>query len=100
MPAGWYHGMARCGRACTVLRRVPVYPCGRLPSGISESRVAPKSFAPDDLFVHARRLTEAPGAEDGGKEACGIFGVFAPGEDVARLTFYGLYALQHRGQES
>ncbi len=62
--------------------------------------MAPKSFAPDDLFVHARRLTEAPGAEDGGKEACGIFGVFAPGEDVARLTFYGLYALQHRGQES
>ncbi len=29
-----------------------------------------------------------------------MFGVFAPGEDVARLTFYGLYALQHRGQES
>ena len=34
------------------------------------------------------------------KEACGVFGVYAPGEDVARLTFYGLYALQHRGQES
>ncbi|HKZ51612.1 MAG TPA: amidophosphoribosyltransferase [Dehalococcoidia bacterium] len=34
------------------------------------------------------------------KEACGIFGVYAPGEDVARLTFYGLFALQHRGQES
>jgi len=34
------------------------------------------------------------------KEACGIFGVYAPGEDVARLTFFGLYALQHRGQES
>jgi amidophosphoribosyltransferase len=33
-------------------------------------------------------------------EACGVFGVYAPGEDVARLTFYGLYALQHRGQES
>ncbi len=29
-----------------------------------------------------------------------MFGVFAPGEDVARITFYGLYALQHRGQES
>jgi amidophosphoribosyltransferase len=29
-----------------------------------------------------------------------VFGVYAPGEDVARLTFYGLYALQHRGQES
>ena len=34
------------------------------------------------------------------REACGVFGVFAPGLDVARLTFYGLYALQHRGQES
>jgi amidophosphoribosyltransferase len=34
------------------------------------------------------------------REACGVFGVYAPGEDVARLTFYGLYALQHRGQES
>jgi amidophosphoribosyltransferase len=33
-------------------------------------------------------------------EACGVFGVYAPGEDVARITFYGLYALQHRGQES
>ncbi|MPZ48524.1 MAG: amidophosphoribosyltransferase [Dehalococcoidia bacterium] len=33
-------------------------------------------------------------------EACGVFGVFAPHEDVARVTFFGLYALQHRGQES
>ncbi|HVC32091.1 MAG TPA: amidophosphoribosyltransferase [Chloroflexota bacterium] len=33
-------------------------------------------------------------------EACGVFGVYGPGEDVARITFFGLYALQHRGQES
>ena len=33
-------------------------------------------------------------------EACGVFGVFAPDEDVARLTFFALFALQHRGQES
>src|SRR3954470_692027 len=33
-------------------------------------------------------------------EECGVFGIFAPGEDVARVTFFGLYALQHRGQES
>ncbi len=39
-------------------------------------------------------------ASDEPREACGIFGVYAPGEDVARLTFFGLYALQHRGQES
>jgi len=31
---------------------------------------------------------------------CGVFGVHAPGRDVARLTYFGLYALQHRGQES
>ncbi len=34
------------------------------------------------------------------REACGLFGVWAPGEDVARLAYFGLYALQHRGQES
>ncbi len=34
------------------------------------------------------------------REECGVFGIFAPGEDVARITFFGLYALQHRGQES
>jgi amidophosphoribosyltransferase len=34
------------------------------------------------------------------QEKCGVFGVYAPGEDVARITFYGIYALQHRGQES
>lgn len=34
------------------------------------------------------------------RDACGVFGVWAPGEDVAKLTYFGLYALQHRGQES
>ncbi|MGL5081326.1 MAG: amidophosphoribosyltransferase [Microcoleaceae cyanobacterium] len=34
------------------------------------------------------------------EEACGVFGVYAPGEDVAKLAYFGLYALQHRGQES
>ena len=38
--------------------------------------------------------------EKGPQDACGVFGVWAPGEDVARLTYFGLYALQHRGQES
>lgn len=32
-------------------------------------------------------------------DECGVFGIYAPGRDVARLTFFGLYALQHRGQE-
>lgn len=34
------------------------------------------------------------------REACGVFGIVAPGLDVARVTYFGLYALQHRGQES
>ncbi|SNQ45592.1 glutamine phosphoribosylpyrophosphate amidotransferase [Frankia canadensis] len=41
-------------------------------------------------------LSDDPGPRD----ACGVFGVWAPGEDVANLTYYGLYALQHRGQEA
>lgn len=38
--------------------------------------------------------------DDKPKEECGLFGIFAPGREVAQLTYYGLYALQHRGQES
>ncbi len=38
--------------------------------------------------------------EKGPQDACGVFGVYAPGEEVAKLTYFGLYALQHRGQES
>lgn len=34
------------------------------------------------------------------RDECGVFGVWAPSEEVARLTYFGLYALQHRGQES
>ncbi len=37
---------------------------------------------------------------DGPKDECGVFGIYAPGRDVARMTFFSLYALQHRGQES
>ncbi|MFM9150965.1 MAG: amidophosphoribosyltransferase [Candidatus Planktophila sp.] len=41
-----------------------------------------------------------PGEDKGPQDACGVFGVWAPDEEVAKLTFYGLYALQHRGTES
>jgi amidophosphoribosyltransferase len=34
------------------------------------------------------------------QDACGVFGVWAPGEDVTKLAYYGMYALQHRGQEA
>ena len=46
----------------------------------------------------SRCLTDL--TDDHFKDECGVFGIFAPGHDVARLTFFGLYALQHRGQES
>jgi amidophosphoribosyltransferase len=39
-------------------------------------------------------------AEDRPQEECGVFGIYAPGVDVARRTFFGIFALQHRGQES
>ncbi len=39
-------------------------------------------------------------SSDKAHEACGVFGIFAPGEDVARLAYFALFALQHRGQES
>ncbi|WNM27674.1 amidophosphoribosyltransferase [Demequina capsici] len=38
--------------------------------------------------------------EKGPQDACGVFGVYAPHEEVAKLSYFGLYALQHRGQES
>ena len=42
-------------------------------------------------------LSESP---DKPEEACGVFGVYAPGEQAGRLIYFGLHALQHRGQES
>jgi glutamine phosphoribosylpyrophosphate amidotransferase len=41
-----------------------------------------------------------PFGDDKPREECGLFGIYAPEQDVARSTYYGLYALQHRGQES
>ena len=43
---------------------------------------------------------QLPPVADAPREACGVFGVWSSAVDVARLTFYGIYALQHRGQES
>ncbi|HEX4189802.1 MAG TPA: amidophosphoribosyltransferase [Marmoricola sp.] len=49
----------------------------------------------DGLLTH-----ELDPHDRGPQDACGVFGVWAPGEDVAKLSYYGIYALQHRGQES
>jgi amidophosphoribosyltransferase len=50
---------------------------------------------PDGLLSHDPDSTDQPP-----RDACGVFGVWSPGEDVAKLAYYGLYSLQHRGQES
>jgi amidophosphoribosyltransferase len=62
-----------------------------------------RSAVPGPL-PYAGAADAADALDDGGeqppKDACGVFGVWAPGEDVAKLTYFGLYALQHRGQEA
>ncbi|MCL2419958.1 MAG: amidophosphoribosyltransferase, partial [Conexibacteraceae bacterium] len=45
-------------------------------------------------------MTTALDHRDGPRDECGVFGIYAPHSDVARLTYFALYALQHRGQES
>jgi amidophosphoribosyltransferase len=51
-------------------------------------------------MISERPSTDRIGDRDGPRDECGVFGVYAPGRDVARLSYFGLYALQHRGQES
>ncbi len=73
-------------------------------------RLAAVGHDPHPISQHTGVVGEVrpPGArsleldviEQGPKEECGVFGVWAPGEEVAKLTYYGLYALQHRGQEA
>jgi amidophosphoribosyltransferase len=53
------------------------------------------SANPDSVAL-ADDLNDDPGPRD----ACGVFGAFARSEEVAKLAYYGLYALQHRGQEA
>ncbi|MCF2706087.1 amidophosphoribosyltransferase [Arcanobacterium haemolyticum] len=46
------------------------------------------------------RLTAELFPEEKPQDECGVFGIYAPGEEIAQLAYYGLYALQHRGQEA
>ncbi|MBD2335560.1 amidophosphoribosyltransferase [Calothrix sp. FACHB-156] len=61
-------------------------------------------YHPDSLDDYSQKSDNAINSDesrpDKPEEACGVFGIYAPGEDVAKLTYFGLYALQHRGQES
>ncbi|CAI7980180.1 amidophosphoribosyltransferase [Frankia sp. Hr75.2] len=77
-------------RESTSVRRPPQSRDGRRRDGLLHG--APRNGDP----LGGDPLDDDPGPRD----ACGVFGVWAPGEDVANLTYYGLYALQHRGQEA
>jgi amidophosphoribosyltransferase len=47
-----------------------------------------------------RAAGPCPEDRDGPRDECGVFGIYAPGHEVSRLSYFALYALQHRGQES
>lgn len=65
-----------------------------------------KSLGSKQGDAPSHKSTPSTGDVSGGdrpdkpEEACGVFGVYAPEADVATLTYFGLYALQHRGQEA
>ncbi|MBA3524059.1 MAG: amidophosphoribosyltransferase [Geodermatophilaceae bacterium] len=65
---------------------------GYVPDAAVNPHPGPTPFTPPERRVDV--VDPSPGEE------CGVFGVWAKGEDVAKLTYYGLYALQHRGQEA
>jgi amidophosphoribosyltransferase len=49
---------------------------------------------------YGRAASPRPEDRDGPRDECGVFGIYAPGHEVSRLSYFALYALQHRGQES
>jgi len=63
--------------------------CNGFPEGSSAS--GESVWQPDSTPPHFAH---------GPREECGVFGIYGPSEDVARITYFGLFALQHRGQES
>lgn len=62
--------------------------------------VVPAGVSRGVLVGSPQATPERTPEDDHPHDECGVFGVWAPGEDVSRLTYFGLYALQHRGQES
>ena len=44
-------------------------------------------------------MTASPDSKDAMRDKCGVFGIYAPGEDVAKIAYFALHSLQHRGQE-
>jgi len=70
----------------------------------STPQPSPGDFSTEVCLSPQGDLDDAPPFADHDldkpQEACGIFGVYAPEESVAKLTYFGLFALQHRGQEA
>jgi amidophosphoribosyltransferase len=62
--------------------------------------IAPYAYTEEVARGDGRLNHDIDPAERGPQDQCGVFGVWAPGEEVAKLSFFGLYALQHRGQEA
>ena len=69
------------------------WPTGTLERAGAAAGVGPRPRRPPH---ESRQLDH----RDGPRDECGVFGVYAPESDVARLAYFALYALQHRGQES
>ncbi len=88
-----------------LLRREPVCGLTPLPAHTPASNPALTTQLHQSGLEAVQPLIQ-PSAEeddwerDNPKEECGVFGIYAPGQEVARITFFGLFALQHRGQES
>jgi len=91
-PAGFGDSMAgdRVSRPAPTFVVVPQLPVLAGCSEYDEAVAQGDGLLNHDLDPHDR----------GPQDACGVFGVWAPHEEVAKLTYFGLYALQHRGQES
>src|SRR5256886_10077561 len=72
-------------------------PCaGQRITGERQLRLKERHVPRGDGRLSHELARKRPGPQD----ACGVFGVWAPGEEVSKLAYFGLYALQHRGQEA
>src|SRR5207247_4698127 len=90
------------GRTTTTAKRATGAGQGRSPSPLLAfgcRRIVPASKARTPQAEARMPPIQRPVPDrDGPHDECGVFGVYAPGHDVARLAYFGLYALQHRGQ--
>ena len=87
---------------------MPSHQSPNLQSSTAPAHLAEAVFHVPETMTDVTTEFQNPGATsydelrdtDRPQEECGVFGIYAPGVDVARRTFFGIFALQHRGQES